>query len=577
MSTSPGSAASARSRKATPPLREGGRVLVDQLAVAGVDRIFGVPGESFLPVLDALCDVNIPFIVTRHEGGAAMMAEAHGKLTGRPGICFVTRGPGATNASAGVHIAHQDSSPMILFIGQVGTSALDREGFQEVEFRLMFAPLAKWVAQIERADRIPEYLSRAFHVATSGRPGPVVLALPEDVLADRVAVHDMLPYAAAQPLAGAAAVAEVRQRLQSARRPMVVVGGGGWHAQASEDLRAFVEANQLPTVASFRCQDYLDNRHPSYVGDLGLGPNPALAERVRGADLLLLAGARMGEASSRGYTLLDIPSPAQTLVHVYPDPEELGRVYRPEQSVVASAPSFFAAARALPPLPAPPWASFTTEARRDYQSWLAPRPHPGSVQLGEVVASLGSALPEDAIITNGAGNYTVWLHRHHQYRRYRTQLGPTSGTMGYGLPAAVSASLHHPDRQVVCFAGDGCFLMHGQELATAVQYGARFVVVVVNNGSLATIRTHQERRYPGRVSATDLRNPDFVALARAYGASGELVTRTEDFPAALGRATAFPGPALIELPLDLEALTSSATLTQIREAALAKKRNENQG
>ena len=548
---------------------------MDQLKIAGVERIYGVPGESFLPVLDALCDVDIPFVVTRHEGGAAMMAEAHGKLTGRPGVCFVTRGPGATNASAGVHIAHQDSSPMILFIGQVGTSALDREAFQEVEFRLMFAPLAKWVAQVERADRLPEYMSRAFHVATSGRPGPVVLALPEDVLADRVAVADMLPPAAVQPQATPEAVLAAREQLGRSQRPLLIVGGGGWNAQASADLRLFVEQHRLPTVASFRCQDFLDNRHPQYVGDLGLGPNPALAQRVKQSDFILLAGARMGEASSRGYSLLEIPTPTQTLVHVYPDPGELGRVYRPHLAINASAASFFATARQLPPMSftsgstsgAPPWSRFADEARADYEAWSAPAEHPGPVQLGQVIAGLGGSLPDDAIVTNGAGNYTVWLHRHYRYRTYRSQLAPTSGTMGYGLPAAVAASLQHPQRQVVCFAGDGCFLMHGQELATAVQYGARLVVIVIDNGSLATIRTHQERRYPGRVSATDLRNPDFVALARAYGAHAERVDRTEGFAAAFERASTCGGPALLHVPLPIEALTSSATLSQIRAAA----------
>jgi acetolactate synthase I/II/III large subunit len=546
-------------------------VLVDQLKLHGADRIFGVPGESFLPVLDALCDVDLPFVVCRHEGGAAMMAEAVGKMTGRPGICFVTRGPGATNASSGVHIAHQDSTPMILFIGQVGRGALDREAFQEVEFRLMFAPLCKWVAQIERADRIPEYVSRAFQVATSGRPGPVVLALPEDILAERITVPDARPY---QPIAAEAsvnAVTQARGLLQKAQRPLLIVGGGGWSAQASDDLRAFVDAHDVPTVASFRCQDFLDNQHPRYVGDLGLGPNPALAERVRNADLLLLAGARMGEASSRGYTLLDVPTPRQTLVHVYPDPEELGRVYHPTLAVNASAPSFFATARTLPPLfgagAAAPWRAYAEQARADYLAWGKPAPMAGPIDLGEIMVWLRDNLPEDAIVTNGAGNYTVWVHRYHRYRRFRTQLGPTSGSMGYGLPAAVAASLNEPDRTVVCFAGDGCFLMQGQELATAVQYGARPIVIVIDNGSLATIRTHQERRYPGRVSATDLKNPDFAALARAYGAHGETVARTEDFPAAFARARASGRAALLAIKLDIEQLTPSATVTQIRAQA----------
>jgi acetolactate synthase-1/2/3 large subunit len=542
-------------------------VLVDQLRIQGVDRLFGVPGESFLPVLDALTEVGLPFFVCRHEGGAAMMAEAHGKLTGQPGVCFVTRGPGATNASSGVHIAHQDSTPMILFIGQVGRSALDREAFQEVEFRLMFAPLCKWVAQIERADRIPEYVSRAFHVATSGRPGPVVLSLPEDVLAEQVVVPDLRPYQPARPHAAAGDAARMRERLLRAERPLVVVGGGDWTAQASADLQRFAELHQVPVVASFRCQDFLDNEHPLYAGDLGLGPNPALADRVKAADFLLLAGARMGEASSRNYSLLDSPNPRQTLVHVYPDSAELGRVYRPDQAVVADAPSFFADAARLPPLAPAPWRGWADETRAAYLRWTSPIQSPGPVQLSRIVAELRAMLPEDAIVTNGAGNYTVWLHRFFRYRRYRTQLGPTSGSMGYGLPAAVSASLLHPDRPVVCFAGDGCLLMQGQELATAAQYGARPIVIVVNNGSLGTIRAHQERRYPGRVSATDLVNPDFVALARAYGAHGERIGRTEDFAPAFERARASGRAALIEIPLDVEVLTPSMTITQIRQAA----------
>jgi acetolactate synthase-1/2/3 large subunit len=554
------------------PLREGGRVLVDQLKLHGAERIFGVPGESFLPVLDALIDVDVPFVVCRHEGGAAMMAEAVGKMTGRPGICFVTRGPGATNASSGVHIAHQDSTPMILFIGQVGRAALDREAFQEVEFRLMFAPLCKWVAQIERADRIPEYVARAFQVATSGRPGPVVLALPEDILSEKVRVPDARPYQSIAAEASPAAVAQTRALLATAQRPLMIVGGGGWTAQASDDLRAFAEAHDLPTVASFRCQDFLDNQHPLYAGDLGLAPNPALAERVKNADFLLLAGARMGEASSRNYTLLDVPTPKQTLVHVYPDPAELGRVYHAALAINASAPSFFATARALPVnAAASSWRAYSEKARADYLAWGSPPPVQGPINLGEIVVWLRDNLPEDAIVTNGAGNYTVWVHRYHRYRRFRTQLAPTSGSMGYGLPAAVAASLAEPDRTVVCFAGDGCFLMQGQELATAVQYGARPIVIVIDNGSLATIRTHQERRYPGRVSATDLKNPDFAALARAYGAHAETVARTEDFPAAFARAQHSGKAALLAIKLDIEILTPSATLTQIRAQALKAK------
>lgn len=554
--------------------REGGRVLVDQLKLHGVDRIFGVPGESFLPVLDALCDVDIEFIVCRHEGGAAMMAEAVGKLSGRPGVCFVTRGPGATNASAGVHIAHQDSTPMILLIGQVGRSALDREAFQEVEFRLMFAPLCKWVAQIERADRIPEYLARAFTVATSGRPGPVVLALPEDILSEKVIVPDARPGKAVAAEASVTAVESMRALLRRAERPLAIVGGGGFSAAATEDLRAFAEAHDIPVVASFRCQDYLDNQHPLYVGDLGLGPNPALAERVKKADFLLLAGTRMGEASSRNYTLIDVPNPKQTLVHVYADPSELGRVYQPELAINASAPSFFAAARTLPPLfpnGASPWRAWSTAARADYVAWGTPPAVQGPINLAEIVTWLRDNLPDDAVIANGAGNYTVWVHRYHRFRRYRTQLAPTSGSMGYGLPAAVAASLTHPDRTVVCFAGDGCFLMQGQELATAAQYGAKPIVIVVDNGSLATIRMHQERRYPGRVSATDLKNPDFEVLGRAYGAYAETVARTEDFPAAFARAQASGKAALLAIKMDIEILTTSATLSQIRNQALAAK------
>jgi acetolactate synthase-1/2/3 large subunit len=549
-----------------PPVREGGRVLVDQLVIQGVDRIYGVAGESFLPVLDALCDVDIRYVPCRQEGGATMMAEAFGKLTGRPGVAIVTRAPGATNASAGVHIAHQDSTPLILIVGQVARGALDREAFQEVDLRAMFAPLCKWVAQIERADRIPEYLSRAFHVATAGRPGPVVLAVPEDVLAETVAVRDAQPAQVIQPVAAEADLRRAREQLLRAQRPLLIVGGGGWTAEASQDLRAFAEAHHLPTVASFRCQDYLDNQHGSYAGDLGLGPNPALAERVRRADLLLVVGARMGEASSRGYTLLEVPTPRQTLIHVHADSAELGRVYRPDLAINASAPSFLAAA-ARAPVAAVGWQAWAEEARADYLAWNRPVESPGPVQLAQIVASLNEELGPDDIVTNGAGNYTVWVHRFYRYRRYRTQLAPTSGSMGYGLPAAVAASHLHPERTVVCFAGDGCFLMHGQELATAVQQGLAPITVVVNNESLGTIRAHQERRYPGRVSGTSLRNPDFAAYARAFGAHGETVTSTDEWPAAFARARAVRKAAVIEVKLDVEVLSPSATVSQLRAAA----------
>jgi acetolactate synthase-1/2/3 large subunit len=564
----PPSSPAPEARLAAP--RSGGQILVDQLVIQGVDRIYGVPGESFLAVLDALVDSPVSFVTCRQEGGAAMMAEAYGKLTGRPGVCFVTRGPGATNASAGVHIAHQDSTPMILFIGQASREVLDREAFQEVDFRQMFAPLCKWAAQIDRTERIPEYVSRAFHAAMSGRPGPVVLSLPEDMLTENAVVADVAAAQPARPAADEAAMRAVREQLQHAKAPLLVVGGGGWTTRASDDLAAFADAFALPTVASFRCQDYLDNDHARYAGDLGLALNPALAQRFARADLLLVAGARLGEVSTRGYTLVESPTPRQALVHVHADSGELGRVFRPTLAVNASAPSFFAAARALPALPELPWRAWAEEARQDYLGWNKPAPGPGPLQLAEVVAHLRDVLPPDAIVTNGAGNYTAWLHRFFRFHRYRTQLAPTSGSMGYGLPAAVAASHLHADRPVICFAGDGCFLMHGQELATAVQHNARPIVIVVNNGSLATIRAHQERRYPGRVSATTLRNPDFAALARAFGAHGETVEATADFAPAFERARASGRAAVIELKLNIEALTPSATLTQIRAAALKK-------
>jgi acetolactate synthase-1/2/3 large subunit len=557
-------------------LVNGGRILVDQLLAEGVDRAFGVPGESYLAVLDALYDTpEITYHLCRQEGGAAMMADAYGKLTGRPGICFVTRGPGATNASAGVHVAFQDSTPMILFIGQVGRAMMEREAFQEIDYRRMFGQMAKWVAQIDDAERIPEMVSRAFHTATSGRPGPVVLALPEDMLSTAVpAPVSARRYHVSAGYPDPALMAELWRRFERAKRPLVIVGGGDWSAAAKADLEAFAEATRIPVAVSFRCQDYFDNAHPCYAGHVGIAIDPKLAGRIRESDLLILLGARFGEMTSSGYSLMKIPNPDQPLVHVYPDPEELGRVYRPELAIQAGSAAFARAARAMVEdgvtFDSAAWTESTAAAHSDYLAHNAPIEVPGRMQLGQLVAWLAKTLPPEAIITNGAGNYAGWVHRFYRFHSFRSQLAPTSGSMGYGLPAAVAAKAVHPERPVVCFAGDGCFMMHGQELATAVQYGLNIIVLVVNNGSLGTIRMHQENHYPGRVSATELVNPDFAALARAYGAFGEVVEDGADFAAVFARARASGKPALIELRLDPEVITPTATLSGLRAKALAK-------
>jgi acetolactate synthase-1/2/3 large subunit len=553
---------------ATGDLKSGGELVVEALRVHGVDHVFCVPGESYLAVLDALVDApEIQVTACRQEGGAAIMAEAAGKLTGRPGICLVTRGPGATNASAGVHVAFQDSTPMILLIGQVERAMSEREAFQEIDYRRMFAPLAKWVAEVDRAERLPEFLSRAFATATSGRPGPVVLALPEDVLSERARPRPFERYQTAQAHPGADDMTRFQALLEEAERPVVVVGGGGWTPAACAHFRRFAEAWDLPVGAAFRCQSYLDNDHPNYVGHVGIGLAPYLRSAIDEADLLLVVGARLGEMTTDGYRLIDIPKPKQRLVHVYPGAEELGRVYQADVPILAGMPAFAEAAAALSPEAPPPWAGFRGALRAGYEAWGAPLANPGPLQLAEVVAWLAGALPPEAIVTNGAGNYSIWLHRFYRYRRYRCQLAPTSGSMGYGLPAAVAAKRLHPERPVVAFAGDGCFQMTGQELATAVQYGANVIVVVVNNAMWGTIRMHQERSYPGRVSATDLVNPDFAKLAEAYGAHGEVVARTEDFAAAFERAQGAGRPALIELRLDPEALTPTQSLSEIRAQA----------
>lgn len=552
-------------------LRTGGQVLVDALRINGVERAFCVPGESYLAVLDALHDArdDIELIVCRQEGGAAYMAEAYGKLTGKPGICFVTRGPGATNASVGVHTAFQDSTPMILFIGQVARDQVEREAFQEIDYRRMFGQMAKWVVEVDDAERLPELLSQAFHRATNGRPGPVVVALPEDMLTDRVAVADAGP---ARRIEAAAAPADL-QRLQAllgeAQRPLVVLGGGGWTAAAVADARRFIQAQNLPVAASFRCQDLFDNTLPQYAGDLGLAAGPELVEAVKSSDLLLVIGARLGEMSTGGYALVDIPVPRQALVHIHPGIEELGRVYQPTLAINAGMPTIAAQLAALAPAKPQAFAEWVQRLNSGYRANFECPRSPGAVQMSEVIAWLNQHLAADSIITCGAGNYTGWVHRGYQHQAFRTLLGPTNGSMGYGVPAAIAAKLTAPQRGVVAFAGDGCFLMNGQELATAAHYDARVIVVVVNNGMYGTIRMHQERSYPGRVSGTDLHNPDFAALARAYGLHAETVSATEQFAGAFERCEASGKPALIEVQIDPEALTPRMTLSQIREKALA--------
>jgi acetolactate synthase-1/2/3 large subunit len=552
--------------------RSGAQVLIDQLRIHGTDTIFGVPGESYLAALDALYAQrnSIRFVICRQEGGAANMAEAYGKLTGKPGICFVTRGPGATNASIGLHTGFQDSTPMILLVGQVAREATDREAFQEIDYRRMFGQMAKWVAQIEDARRIPELVSQAFHTALNGRPGPVVLALPEDMLTDEVEVADAGPYRIARGAPSPGDMAKLREMLDAAQRPMVILGGGGWSAEACADIRAFVEANDLPVCASFRNQDLIDNRHPNYVGDLGVGVGPALGKRIKECDLILAIGPRLGEATTGGYTLFDLPVPKQKLVHVHAGAEELGRVYQATLPVNSGMANFAAAARAMKPVDGKRWKAGVAEAHAEYLDNIKPGPLPGAVNMGEVIAWLNKRLPDDAIVTNGAGNYAAFLHRFFQYRGFKTQLAPTSGAMGYGVPAAVAAKIAQPNRMVVSLAGDGCFLMNGQEFATAVQHGANVVIAVIDNGMYGTIRMHQEREYPTRVYGTELKNPDFAAYARAFGGHGETVEKTEDFAAAFERALAVGKPAIIHVKTDPEALTSRITLSKLREQALAK-------
>ena len=569
---------------ATTSSRLAGHVLVEALIAQGVDTVFGVPGESYLAVLDGFYEHRdrIRFIACRQEGGAAFMAEAQGKLTGRPGICFVTRGPGATNASIGLHTAFQDSTPMVLFIGQVASDQRDREAFQELDYRQVFGPgtlgFAKWVGEVHDPARLPEYVARAFHTAMQGRPGPVVLVLPEDMLsaATTAAVLPRVEPALAWPAPGA--LREVRTLLLAAARPFVIVGGSGWDAAAVDAMQRFAEAWRLPVGCAFRFQDVFDNRHPNYAGDVGIGINPKLAARLKEADLVIAVGPRLGEMTTGGYTLLQAPRPHQKLIHIHAGPEELGRVYAADLMLQAA---MACAAKALETLSPPtelPWDDWTAQAHADYEANHEPVPV-APLDMAELVKTVQRLAPADSVLTNGAGNYSGWLHRYYRYPGLqhggRTQLAPTSGAMGYGVPAAIAASLLYPQRTAINIAGDGDFLMTGQELATATGYRAgtgagKLIVVLVDNGTYGTIRMHQEREYPGRVSGSDLFNPDFVALALAYGWRAEQVKATAEFEPAFAAALAAERPTLIHLKLDADISTSRTTLTAIR--AVARKR-----
>ena len=554
-----------------------GHLIVECLIEQGVQRAYGVPGESYLAVLDgfhAYAD-RLRFISCRQEGGAAFMAEAEGKLTGRPGVLFVTRGPGATNATVGIHTAFQDSTPMVVFIGDVASDMRDREAFQEIDFRVFLGAstqgLAKRVERIDDARRIPEYIARAFATAMNGRPGPVVLVLPEDMLMHAVDARPLPRVAPVQYQGDAQAASELRRLLSGAERPLVIAGGPGWTAAAAQALQDFAERWQLPVGNAFRFQDTFDNRHPQYAGDVGIAINPRLAERVRAADLLLVVGPRLGEMTTGGYALIEAPRPAQRLIHIHPDPTELGRVYQADLTVCASMPGAAAMLAALPAPAAARWQDWVEAAHADYLANLQPQTLPGPIDMPAIVATLARLLPEDVVVTNGAGNFASWVHRFWRYRGiargHKTQLAPTNGAMGYGVPAGVAAAIA-TGRTVFTIAGDGDFLMNGQELATAVQHGAKTIIVLLNNGSYGTIRMHQEREFPTHISGSELRNPDFAALARAYGYAGECIARTDEFEPALRAALARREGTLIEVMLDAEVITTRGTLSGIREQAL---------
>ncbi|MBU0726365.1 MAG: thiamine pyrophosphate-binding protein [Alphaproteobacteria bacterium] len=549
--------------------RTGGQLIVDALQLHGVELAFGVAGESYLEVLDALVDApSIKYVTCRQEGGAANMAEAYGKLTGKPGVCMVTRGPGATNASIGIHTAFQDSTPMVVLVGQVARDQFGREAFQEIDYRRFFAPVAKWVEQIDDAERIPEIMHRAFHIASSGRPGPVVIALPEDMLRDNASSHPAQPYQASRAHPGSGDIETLRGMLAKAKKPILLVGGSGWSDQAAKDISAFAEANNLPVCCSFRRQDVVSTRHPGFIGDLGTGTGPKLLARVKESDLLIVAGARLGEMTTQGYSLMPLPEPAKTMIHIHPDPIEIGRTYRPELGIVSGMPELAAALAATKPLDSKAWAGWTKEARAEFTAWFEPEPYKGSyLDAGKCMLALREMLPDDAIVTVDAGNFSGWPQRFLNFGRPGRLLGPTSGAMGYSVPAGVAASITYPGRVVVSCVGDGGFGMTGQELATAMHHKATPIILVFNNGMYGTIRMHQEKRFPDRRSATDLTNPDYAMLAKAHGAYGETVTKTEDFAPAFQRALKSGKAAIIELQTDPEQISTRTTISALKAAA----------
>ena len=554
-------------------MRTAAEVLVDQLIVNGIGHVFCVPGESYLAVLDAFHDRDIEVTVCRHEAGAAFMAEAVGKATGQPGICFVTRGPGSTNAAHGIHIAHQDSTPMIMFVGQVARDMKGRDAFQELDYAAAFGGIAKWATEIDDPARVPEIVSRAFYTATGGRPGPVVIGLPEDMLTERIAVPNAPAFEPVETWPGATDMMKLQKMLWAAERPVMLLGGSRWSVAAHAAIARFAERFALPVATTFRRGALFDALHPCYAGDLGIGPNPKLIERIKAADLVLLVGGRLGEMPSQSYTLFDIPGPQTSFVHVHPGAEELGRVYKPHLAIHAAPTAFAAAAEGLQPPNEIKWEAGTKTAHADYLAWTEqPTEQPGGVNLGAVMVWLRENLPEDAVLCNGAGNFASWVHRFFRFRRFAQHIAPTSGSMGYGVPAAIGIKRLYPERTVVCIAGDGDFLMNSQEYATAAQYDLPVITVIADNGLYGTIRMHQEREYPGRVSATVLKNPDFVAYARAFGGFGVLVDKTADFPKAFRAAQKSGKPAVIQLKIDPDAITPAMTLAKISAAARAKQK-----